>query len=196
MRKEIMRRKIPALAVLMTGCMLFAAGCGAKQQSGTSAETKAETKTEAGAVTEAAREDSPEWVAKLKEAENAGQLFVVAGIGETTAYISMHEKDADGTWKQVMTTPGFIGKHGLGKEKEGDGMTPVGTYSFNYAFGIADDPGCAIPYQKRHSLSEGGRRFLLVRGPEGRAQVQRDGQHQGSAGPERLRQRAHCRLSE
>ena len=113
MRKEIMRRKIPALAVLMTGCMLFAAGCGAKQQSGTSAETKAETKTEAGAVTEAAREDSPEWVTKLKEAENAG-----------------------------------IGKHGLGKEKEGDGMTPVGTYSFNYAFGIADDPGCAIPYQK------------------------------------------------
>ena len=144
MRKEIMRRKIPALAVLMTGCMLFAAGCGAKQPSGTSAETKAE----AGAVTEAAREDSPEWVAKLKEAENAGQLFVVAGIGETTAYISMHEKDADGTWKQVMTTPGFIGKHGLGKEKEGDGMTPVGTYAFNYAFGIADDPGCAIPYQK------------------------------------------------
>ena len=31
MRKEIMRRKIPALAVFMTGCMLFAAGCGAKQ---------------------------------------------------------------------------------------------------------------------------------------------------------------------
>ena len=144
MRKEIMRRKIPALAVFMTGCMLFAAGCGAKQQSAASTETKAE----AGAVTEAAREDSPEWVAKLKEAENAGQLFVVAGIGETTAYISMHEKDADGTWKQVMTTPGFIGKHGLGKEKEGDGMTPVGTYAFNYAFGIADDPGCAIPYQK------------------------------------------------
>ena len=148
MRKEIMRRKIPALAVFMTGCMLFAAGCGAKQESGTSKEAKAETKAEAVSVTEAAREDSPEWVAKLKEAENAGQLFVVAGIGETTAYISMHEKDADGTWKQVMTTPGFIGKHGLGKEKEGDGMTPVGTYAFNYAFGIADDPGCAIPYQK------------------------------------------------
>ena len=71
MRKEIMRRKIPALAVFMTGCMLFAAGCGAKQESGTSKEAKAETKAEAVSVTEAAREDSPEWVAKLKEAENA-----------------------------------------------------------------------------------------------------------------------------
>ena len=96
MRSETMRRKIPVLAVFMTGCMLFVAGCGAKQQSGTSAETKAETKAEAGTVTEAAREDSPEWVAKMKEAENAGQRFVVAGIGETTAYISMHEKDAEG----------------------------------------------------------------------------------------------------
>ena len=27
-------------------------------------------------------------------------------------------------------------------------MTPVGTFSFNYAFGIAADPGCAIPYQQ------------------------------------------------
>ena len=34
------------------------------------------------------------------------------------------------------------------KTKEGDGMTPVGTFGFNAAFGIADDPGCAIPYTK------------------------------------------------
>ena len=47
-----------------------------------------------------------------------------------------------------MTTLGFIGKHGLGKEAEGDGKTPVGDFSFNYAFGIADDPGCAIEYHK------------------------------------------------
>jgi len=92
--------------------------------------------------------DSPAWVASLEQAASAEQLLVVAGVGETTAYVSMHEKDADGNWKEILTTPGFIGKYGLGKTKEGDAMTPVGTYHFNYAFGIADDPGCALPYQK------------------------------------------------
>ena len=29
---------------------------------------------------------------------------------------------------------------------EGCGQTPVGVYHFNKAFGIAADPGCAIPY--------------------------------------------------
>lgn len=51
---------------------------------------------------------------------------MVAGIGKTTAYVSMHQKDADGNWKQIFTTPGYIGKSGLGKTKEGDAMTPVG----------------------------------------------------------------------
>lgn len=96
----------------------------------------------------AEREVSPEWVKNLPEAKNAQQLFVVAGIGKTTAWISMHEKDQDGNWRVMMTTPGFLGKEGLGKTKEGDGMTPVGTFRFNYAFGIAEDPGCAIPYTK------------------------------------------------
>ena len=91
-------------------------------------------------------EKSPEWIGQLEQAENAGQLFVVAGIGDTTAYVSMHVKDENGVWKQIMTTPGFIGKFGLGKTREGDGMTPVGTFGFNCAFGIAEDPGCAIPY--------------------------------------------------
>ncbi len=92
--------------------------------------------------------DSPEWIAALGNANGAEQLFVVAAVGETTAYISMHEKDPGGRWKECMSTPGFIGKHGLGKTREGDGMTPVGVFRFNAAFGIADDPGCALKYQK------------------------------------------------
>lgn len=93
-------------------------------------------------------EATPEWIVKLAEEKDAKQIFVVAGIGDTTAYVSMHEQDEKGEWKTVMTTPGYIGKLGLGKEKEGDSKTPVGEFRFNYAFGIADDPGCAIPYQK------------------------------------------------
>ena len=90
--------------------------------------------------------DSPEWVGELEQAADAEQLFIVAGIGQTTAYVSMHQKDPDGNWKQIMTTPGYIGKKGLGKTQEGDAMTPVGTFHFTEAFGIADDPECAIDY--------------------------------------------------
>ncbi len=92
------------------------------------------------------RNISPEWVQKLPAGQGANQLFIVAGVGQTTAWVSMHEKDASGEWHQLMSTPGFIGKYGLGKTKEGDAKTPVGVFRFNKAFGIAADPGCAIPY--------------------------------------------------
>lgn len=91
-------------------------------------------------------EASPDWVKKLSAAQNAKQLFILAGVGQTTAWISLHEKDGLGQWHQLMSTPGFIGKNGLGKTKEGDGKTPVGIFHFNKAFGIAPDPGCALPY--------------------------------------------------
>ena len=94
------------------------------------------------------RPDSPDWIAKLGKAKNTDQLFVVGQVYDSTAYVSMHEKNKDGKWKTVMTTPGYIGLKGLGKTKEGDMLTPVGDFSFNAAFGIADDPGCALPYQK------------------------------------------------
>ena len=65
--------------------------------------------------------DSPEWVTKLDAAKDAKQLFVVAGYERSTAWISMHEKDQDGSWKMIISTPGFIGKEGLGKTKEEQG---------------------------------------------------------------------------
>ena len=116
------------------------------------AEGAAETETDSGLHADIQQVvDSPEWVANLPAAQNAGQLFVVAGIGmdQTTAFISMHQKGEDGTWKQILSTPGFIGKNGLcadADHREGCAQTPVGIYRFNRAFGIAADPGCAIPY--------------------------------------------------
>ena len=92
--------------------------------------------------------DSPAWVTTLGKEKEATQLLVVAAVGQTTAYVSMHEKDEKGKWKEIVSTPGYIGKKGLGKTREGDAMTPKGTFRFNAAFGIADDPGCAIPYHK------------------------------------------------
>lgn len=93
---------------------------------------------------------SPEWVGKLDVAKDAEQLFVVAAFSPeaTGAWVSLHEKQKDGSWRMVMTTPGFIGKNGLGRTREGDMKTPQGVYHFNRAFGIADDPGSLIPYVK------------------------------------------------
>ena len=89
------------------------------------------------------------------------QMVVVAGIQGTTAWISMHEKNSAGDWEMIMTTPGFIGKNGLGKTKDGDSKTPVGTFRFNYAFGIAPNPGCALNYVQvnEHHYWSGDRNY-------------------------------------
>ncbi len=91
--------------------------------------------------------ESPEWVTKLPEAKTAKQLFVVAAYEGTTAWISMHKK-VEGKWQMIMSTPGFIGKNGLGKTKKGDGKTPVGTFKFNKAFGNSENPGTAFEYTR------------------------------------------------
>ncbi|MBR0261081.1 MAG: hypothetical protein IJQ85_04725 [Selenomonadaceae bacterium] len=88
---------------------------------------------------------SPQWVKDLPAAKASKQMVIIAGVQGSDAWISMHEK-INGEWEQIMTTPGFVGKDGLGKLREGDGKTPVGTFKFDCAFGIAPDPGCAIPY--------------------------------------------------
>ena len=97
--------------------------------------------------------ESPDWVKALPAAQDEAvtQLFVVAGMGmdKTTATISMHQRAEDGTWMQILSTPGYVGRNGLcldADHVEGCGQTPIGVYRFNKAFGIAADPGCAIPY--------------------------------------------------
>ena len=127
------------LAILMTMCLCLMCAPAAYGEQSAVPQTPRE-------IIGLEAESSPEWVVALAEKQNAPQLFVVAVYENTTAWISLHEKDADGAWKMTMSTPGFIGKNGLGKTKEGDGMSPVGVFSFNRAFGIAEDPGCAIPY--------------------------------------------------
>ena len=149
----IILKKISVISLLLCLCLAFASvltGC-----SNSVTPTEAADTSESAALFTTPRvrlsldaPDSPDWVTKLDAAKDAKQLFVVAGYERSTAWISMHEKDDAGNWKMITSTPGFIGKEGLGKTKEGDGMTPVGTFKFNKAFGIADDPGCAIEYTK------------------------------------------------
>lgn len=91
--------------------------------------------------------DSPKWVTNLDATKNAKQLIVVAGVDKTTAYITMHKK-VKGEWKQIIATPGFIGLDGLGDANIDECYTPVGTFTIDKAFGLADDPGCKMDYTK------------------------------------------------
>lgn len=99
--------------------------------------------------------DSPDWVKALPAAQDpeTRQLFIAAGLSadQTAVSVSMHERDESGSWKQILSTPGFIGLNGMvpdAEHFEGSAQTPIGTYRFNKAFGLADDPGCSIPYIK------------------------------------------------
>ena len=115
-------------------------------------EGEDETVTETSETTEA-DDLSPKWVRSLPEAcdKAVNQLIVVAasGMNSSDAIVSMHERNSDGNWVQVFSVTGYVGVDGLIYDEdryEGCGRTPIGTYKFTKAFGIAPDPGCAIPY--------------------------------------------------
>lgn len=148
--EDTMKNLKSILAVLVAVSMMAgAAGC-AQANTAPADQSKADTavENESASSEDTVLADSPEWVGKLEAAKDAKQLFVVAGVGDTTAFVSMHQKDDDGNWKEIISTPGFIGKKGLGKTKEGDAKTPIGVFRFTKAFGILDDPGSKMPYQK------------------------------------------------
>ena len=117
-------------------------GCGKQESPATSAPVLY--------FTQQAVRPSPAWVTKLDAAKDPGckQMIVVAGVDKSTAYITMHERDAKGNWQQIIATPGFIGLDGLGPANINDCYTPVGTFTVDAAFGLAPDPGCRIPYKQ------------------------------------------------
>ncbi len=133
-------RLVSIFAVVVLTCAMLA-GCGSAGES-----EKLYSSTQQVV-------DSPDWVLNLDQAkdESITQLFIVRAYGEdlTTASVSMHERDSEGNWKRIISSPGFVGLNGLCADEdhvEGCGQTPMGVYHFNKAFGIAPDPGCAIPY--------------------------------------------------
>ena len=142
-------KKTVSFMALLLAMLLMTSGCSDSPKSG---DVVSQDGLHASIQHES---DSPEWVTQLSSAQDEAvtQLFVVAGldIEKTTASISMHQRDKDGNWKQILSTPGYVGLNGLCLDKdhkEGCGQTHIGIYHFNKAFGIADDPGCAISYTK------------------------------------------------
>ncbi len=126
-------------------------------ESSEAGETTAEATTKKATPKPAAKPKdlSPKWVRDLSQAKNKKntQLVIVAadGMSKSTAKVSMHERDKNGNWIQIFSVKGLVGKYGMVADKdrkEGCKKTPIGVYTFNKAFGIAKDPGCAIPYTK------------------------------------------------
>ena len=84
-------------------------------------------------------------VSALDAARVADQIVLVEYTGGSNARLSFHEKIND-IWVQRLETSAYVGKNGIGKTKEGDKKTPVGTYNLNTPFGIKADPGAKLSY--------------------------------------------------
>ncbi|MDO4295750.1 MAG: L,D-transpeptidase family protein [bacterium] len=53
------------------------------------------------------------------------------------------------TWEFKTKTEATVGRNGISRDKkEGDGMTPSGTYGFLLAFGIKENPDSLLPYHQ------------------------------------------------
>lgn len=98
---------------------------------------------------------SPKWLLNTDTSKdkNINQIIVVSAddLTKSTATLTMHNRNENGTWEQILSTYAYVGKNGLCFDEEhyeGCGQTPIGIYKFNKAFGIADDPGCILDYTK------------------------------------------------
>ena len=83
--------------------------------------------------------------AQLDCADETDQIIWVEHTGGSRARLTVHEKQ-DGVWKQLYACDAYVGKNGMGKTREGDKKTPVGTYNLTTPFGLREDPGARIDY--------------------------------------------------
>lgn len=83
--------------------------------------------------------------ASMKAASQTDQLILVGATG-TDCTVAMLNKNADGTWFQIFSTPGQVGQNGIGEVTEWNRKTPVGVYNITEGFGINAAPSCQIKY--------------------------------------------------
>lgn len=88
-------------------------------------------------------------VSKFIVASSTNQIILVIPTNYTSTDAMLYFYIKEGKkWNLHTETKAYIGKNGLGKEKEGDKKTPIGVYKFNAYFGIKDNPGTNLPYMK------------------------------------------------
>ena len=87
---------------------------------------------------------------KYKMEQPVKQIILVAQSDTkiSDARLFLLAKDANGEWEETLNCQAYLGKNGIGKEREGDIKTPTGDFGMTMAFGAKDDPGSLIPYTK------------------------------------------------
>ena len=80
--------------------------------------------------------------------DSVEQLLLVDHTGGSHATAKYYIKDnkLKYSWLLKLETDALVGWGGVGKEREGDGKTPLGDYGITTAFGIKDNPGTELPY--------------------------------------------------
>ena len=70
-----------------------------------------------------------------------------ADDGDWHAVLTLYQVQ-EGRYVPLLVCPAVIGRNGAGKQAEGDGKTPLGTWQVGQAYGILEDPGCTLPYTR------------------------------------------------
>jgi len=77
--------------------------------------------------------------AAREAAESADQILSVQYLEGSKARLTYFKKTA-GQWKSIFSCGANVGKCGVGKMREGDMKTPLGTFALSTPFGILPDP--------------------------------------------------------
>lgn len=79
-------------------------------------------------------------------AESEVRQLILVRCGEgSRARLELYGKEAS-RWRLELECAALIGKNGPGRQREGDGKTPLGDFGLICGFGIKSDPGTHLPY--------------------------------------------------
>ena len=87
---------------------------------------------------------------KFQNDKKVQQIICINFIEKSNAIFKMYirDKEEPSGWKLILATDAFIGRSGIGKQKESDFKTPEGEFNVTRAFGIKENPGTKLKYTK------------------------------------------------
>ena len=99
----------------------------------------------------AASQDDVEWMlfANPVPSELNGEYRIGVRTNESnrSCVLTLYQI-RNGYHEKIFSCNGNIGRNGIGKKIAGDNKTPLGIFTMGKAYGIKDDPGSLIPYEK------------------------------------------------
>jgi L,D-peptidoglycan transpeptidase YkuD (ErfK/YbiS/YcfS/YnhG family) len=83
---------------------------------------------------------------------------VTASYGSTYATLTAYDQTGSGWVVALGPWTARVGYNGIaapGAKREGDGMTPSGTYGFGFFFGVLPNPGVSFAYRTSTPMTTG-----------------------------------------